>query len=223
MSDITIPQKPQLPWGRAAEGSYIWVMNLLPFLKSPLGCKKSGVINSIRYDTLKQMFTKDDIEFRYEVDGDRVSFVAGDWTYRGCFRFITRYSKFTLHSFDDIPAIECSKEQIYGWYTMGRLDRRDGPAVVTPRLEMYARGGVYHRDDGPAVLDGDARYWYQHGRLHRDGGPAYVSPEKKVWMFHGQLAMGKCKESFDVITTKTLEYVGGEVVARYKTEDKSIK
>ena len=75
-----------------------------------------------------------------------------------------------------------------GWYSIGKLDRTDGPAVE------YANGdrewflnNQLHREDGPAIeLENGTRRWYSNGQRHRTDGPAFIySNGGREWWLNG--------------------------------------
>ena len=88
---------------------------------------------------------------------------------------------------------------------VGRLHRRDGPAVVRPdgtrewwidgewfKTEHHDKRGRFHREDGPALLYSDGyQAYYQHGQRHRTDGPAVVYPDGSgVWWVRGKWTRG---------------------------------
>ena len=93
------------------------------------------------------------------------------------------------------------------YYTLGQLDRADGPAVsrryveqdgrVAGHIQRWFCAGVEHNDDGPAYVDqiwGDPDSWkYSRyvvdGRPHRIDGPAVIDEDiydNREWWIHGR-------------------------------------
>lgn len=73
------------------------------------------------------------------------------------------------------------------WYnSYGRLNRKDGPAVVyyytngNKRNECWLINDEYHRENGPAKIfyrkDGskECEFWFKYNKLHREDGPSSI-------------------------------------------------
>jgi uncharacterized protein len=70
------------------------------------------------------------------------------------------------------------------YWRNGKLDRRDGPAIVAHNAdgsvrEEYWRNNKLDREDGPAVVQRNANgatseEYHRNGKRHREDGPAYV-------------------------------------------------
>lgn len=86
----------------------------------------------------------------------------------------------------DAPAVE-HPGGAASWWTRGRLDRADGPAVTGPRTEWWV-DGRRHRPDGPAAEGADApTEWWIDGERHRADGPAVLWPDGRAeWWLHGR-------------------------------------
>jgi hypothetical protein len=73
------------------------------------------------------------------------------------------------------------------WFTHGKLNREDGPAVVwSDGSEAWYKHDKLHRIGGPAKTKPDgSKEWWQEGQLHRLDGPAIERPSAPVgvkWM-----------------------------------------
>jgi hypothetical protein len=68
---------------------------------------------------------------------------------------------YTLHSFDDLPAILHTNDTIE-YFKYNKRHRLDAPAVIfTSGTIVYYYNGEYHNDDGPAIIDDSGyRSWY---------------------------------------------------------------
>jgi len=98
----------------------------------------------------------------------------------------------TLHSVDDIPAIEiggsCHSKQ---WYKHGNRHRdRDLPAVVSHVRQEWIWNGQLHREgDQPAIIYPNGRKeWWCYGRLHREGDKPAIecSDGTRMWFWNGE-------------------------------------
>ena len=89
----------------------------------------------------------------------------------------------------------------YEYYSYGKLNRIDAPAVIVMRngkveREEWWKDGELHREDGPAVeifdieynnLESHTKRWYRDGKLHRTDGPAVVAGPLKEWWVDDKL------------------------------------
>lgn len=107
------------------------------------------------------------------------------YSIKACFR------SFTIVKEVDLDRLCGRFEDFWGtvkYITNGKLDRKDGPAISTPKCESWYQEGKLHRIDGPAIVFPDGRQeWYQDGVLHRVGGPAVLREDRQEWYKNGKL------------------------------------
>jgi len=143
------------------------------------------------------------------------------------------YKNGSLHSFNDIPAINNGMEK--AWYKDGLLHREgDKPALIDfefgMNLNSYYINGKLHRDgDNPAVESQSFNKWFRHGLLHRDGDlPAVVDDLQYEWWVNGKRHRDGDKPAYDDQRTETKQwwvhgvlirsYFGGEDDISYSNE-----
>jgi len=87
----------------------------------------------------------------------------------------------------DGPALE-GNDGHYEWYKNGKIHREDGPAIEYGNGEIYYYR--YHKlhnyNDEPSIDEDGNQKWYKYGKLHRENGPAIIKKNgSKYWYFYG--------------------------------------
>lgn len=88
---------------------------------------------------------------------------------------------------DDLPTIETPDGRKYYYYHDKGFHRENGPAIVSPNINVWAINNKHHRDDGPAIVTPSYSEWYVNGVRHREDGPAFVSEGLERWYLNGEI------------------------------------
>ena len=60
------------------------------------------------------------------------------------------------------------------WTREDRLDRVNGPAMISKERIIWSVNGSYHRDGKPAYIEKNRIIYFVNGRTHRIDGPAVI-------------------------------------------------
>jgi len=108
--------------------------------------------------------------------------------------FETQYHDL-CQSVNDEPAMIINHGEELRWYHQGLLHREEefGPAIINKikKIENYFLGGQLHRKNGPAVITPKLKKWIQYSKMHRADGPASIEDDNGTiryqWWYKGKI------------------------------------